>query len=77
MTIPARKTPQYFKQPDKGSNSLARSCTPMEATCTNQGCILEVNPVSLKYWDPKEENGGPKREEKEELFNVSNSVANR
>ena len=46
----------------------------MERTCTPPGCILEVNLVSLKYWDPKEENGGPKREEKEEMYYVSNSV---
>ena len=24
--------------------------------------------MSLKYWDPKEENGGPKREEREETI---------
>ena len=36
----------------------------MEGTYTPQGGILEVNPKSVKYWDPKEENWGPKREEK-------------
>ena len=46
----------------------------MESTCTIQRCILEVNPGSLKYWDPKEENGEPKRGEKDDFVNVSNSV---
>ena len=59
MTIPARKDSQYFGQPGKGRSSLARSCTPMEGTCTIQWCNLEVNPKNLKSWDPKEENRGP------------------
>ena len=60
---------------EKGGNSLARSCNPGESTCTIQGCILEVNPDYLKYWDPKKENGEPKRGEKGEFVNASNSVS--
>ena len=62
VTIPARRTPQYIRQLGEGSSSLARSCNPTERTCILQGCFLEVNLGSFKYWDPKEEMGTPKEE---------------
>ena len=75
VTIPATRNPQYFEPPEKRGSSLARSCNRVERTGTLQGCNLEVNTVGLKYWDPKEENGGPNREEREEKYYVSNSAA--
>ena len=57
---PAQEHPtSTLSNREKGSSSLAKSCTPMESTCTIQRCILKVNPKSAKYWDPKEANGGP------------------
>ena len=53
------EAPSTLRQREMGAAPWPGAATQRMGPAPSNGAILEVNPKSVKYWDPKEENGGP------------------